>query len=606
MTPASSSYSSIKPALGGLVALIILTATVLVVGFHLLDARITRMLRASDLDISTTMLERELQDGYRFLALASDDLIGPDREQFLDTFVLDFSQRIERLDHLEQRVREMSEAAGSETGASVSNQVAELRESWSRALGHMEIRPEEATIELMLTSDPLSESLLGDLVPRLLAEAATMKANATVEFERISNLSILAMLVVFVLVFVAVVVLVSHIVVVLKQQQVMERELHDAVLHAKDANVAKSRFLSNMSHELRTPMNGVIGMANVLEAQSLPKNQRTMVDVLKTSADATLALINDILDFESIEAGKVTLESRGFELAEVVKRIERLATAQLTEKPISFHVHQMGDVPTHVEGDEHRLTQILTNLVSNAIKFTDKGQVELQVSVDEDNNLLLQVSDSGIGIPADRLDSLFDAFSQGDDSIRRRYGGTGLGLSITRSLVHMMNGSMTVASEPGRGSVFSVSLPLLEIAPDEEAIDDEPTVPVLDEGLTLLCVDDNPLNIEVARYLLQESGVTFRAAESGREALAMLAEEPADVVLMDCHMVGMDGFETSLRIRELYPQTAVMALTADATVQTMERCERSGMQGFVTKPFTPDSLMTAIHAVLDGNPVREK
>ena len=605
MRSASNSYSSIKPALGGLVALIVLTATVLVVGFHLLDARITRMLRASELHVSTTMLERELQDGYRFLALASDDLIGPDREQFLGTFVLEFSQRIVRLDSLDHRVQVLSKSAGLESGAEISEKVTELRESWSRVLGHMEHRPEEATVELMLTSDALSEALLGDLVPRLLAETASVESKATLQFEQISNLSIVVMLVVFVLVFVAVVVLVSHIVVALKQQLVMERELHDAVLKARDASVAKSRFLSNMSHELRTPMNGVIGMANVLEAQPLPENQRTMVDVLKTSADAALALINDILDFESIEAGKITLESRGFELAEVVKRIERLAAAQLTEKPILFHVHQTGDVPTHVEGDEHRLTQILTNLVSNAIKFTEKGQVELQVSVDDDKNLLLQISDSGIGIPADRLDSLFDAFSQGDDSIRRRYGGTGLGLSITRSLVHMMNGSMTVASEPGRGSVFSVSLPLLIAEPTGSEAEGEASIPELDQGLTLLCVDDNPLNIEVARYLLQETGVSFRSAESGREALDMLAKEPVDVVLMDCHMVGMDGFETSLKIRKLYPQTAVMALTADATVQTMDRCERSGMQGFVTKPFTPKSLMTAIHAVLNAAPVRE-
>lgn len=598
MTPAPRSHGSIKPALGGLVALIVITATVLVAEYHLLNSRMDRMLQASDLHVSTTLLEREMLDGYRFLSLSSDDLLGPQREVFVRDFVEGFSRRIERLDSLNDRVREASRVAGLQSGLLVSDQVVQLEESWSRVLDNLEFSQEEAMVELMITSDPLSNELLGRLVPGLLAETADIEATATAEFEQISSLSMIVMLVVFVGVFVAVVVLVSHIMVVLREQKAMEENLRTAVLRAQDANVAKSRFLSNMSHELRTPMNGVIGMANVLAAQPLPDNQRTMVDVLKTSADAALALINDILDFEAIEAGKVALESRAFAVSAVAERIERLAIAQLVDKPITFHVHVHDDVPAQVEGDEDRLTQILTNLVSNAIKFTEEGQVSLEISWHQEKGARFEVRDTGIGIPAEKLDSLFDSFRQGDDSIRRRYGGTGLGLSITRSLVHMMHGSITVDSEPGRGSVFAVTLPLPQVFPETAAVVEQPESPGFARVLTLLCVDDNPLNIEVARYLLQDTGVVFRAAESGKEALTLMESESVDVVLMDCHMVGMDGFETTLKIRERYPDTAVLALTADATLETQRRCEQSGMQGFITKPFTPASLMQAIQDVL--------
>ncbi|MDA0873753.1 MAG: ATP-binding protein [Bacteroidetes bacterium] len=600
-------------ALGGLMALMVVTMIVVFTAFQLQDSRLKRMVLASRLHASTTALERELTDANRYFTLASDDMLGSRRTYAVDEFVRDFSRRMRRIDSLGNDVGKQVREAQLEPGDLLVDRVDALLSSWARVLDNLEDHQAEATMELMSTTDPLSFELLSETVPAFLRDTRQMESGATRQYERIRRLSISMIVMVFLGAYITALILISHIMGALSEKRALAESLREAMLKAESASQAKSRFLSNMSHELRTPMNGVIGMANVLAAQPLPGNQRTMVDVLKTSADTALTLINDILDFEAIEAieaGKVRLESRVFTMASVVDRIRGLAAAQLTDKPITFQVRCAEDVPERLRGDEGRLIQVLTNLTSNAIKFTERGSVRLDISYGPARRVTFAVQDSGIGIPAEQLDRLFDSFRQGDDSIRRRYGGTGLGLSITRSLVHMMQGSIMVESTVGKGSTFTVSLPFEEEAVLPSQVSESSVAAMteassgggepqehhieLGRGLTLLCVDDNPINIEVARYLLEDSGLTFLSAESGEAALEVLKDHPVDVVLMDCHMDGMDGFETAQRIRERHGHIPVLALTADATLSTRRRCQESGMADIITKPFTPASLLQAI------------
>ena len=367
---------------------------------------------------------------------------------------------------------------------------------------------------------------------------------------------------------------------------------------ARAAAVAKSQFLANMSHEIRTPMNGVLGHAQHLAELGLDAEQRSVVDDILRSGEALLQVLDDVLDFSKLEAGKLRIDSAPFEPRALADDLVVLLGPKARENGIALETEIDAGVPFWLVGDAGRIRQVLVNLGGNAVKFTKQGRVVLRVRCDAIEaavaTLRFEVSDTGIGIPASALETIFDAFTQADASTTRRFGGTGLGLSISRELVQRMGGELGVSSEVGRGSSFWFVLPLpVCAAPLVSPRERFAARSTAGRALRVLAAEDNPVNQRVLRRLLERLGCSVDLASDGAEAVSRLESGEYDLVLMDCQMPGIDGFEATRRIRSLAGSKAripIVAVTAHALEGDRERCLAAGMDDYVTKPLRPDSL----------------
>jgi signal transduction histidine kinase/AmiR/NasT family two-component response regulator len=376
---------------------------------------------------------------------------------------------------------------------------------------------------------------------------------------------------------------------------------------AEEASEAKSRFLANMSHELRTPLNGVLGMAQALAAQKLGPVEEDMVAAITDSSDTLMAIINDILDLSKIEAGKIEIAPVNADLRHCLAMLHKLFLPRAEEKRIHFTLNMDGGIPPLMQFDPVRVRQCVSNLISNAIKFTEQGGVEISAISERlpDGNfrVVVDVTDTGIGMDEAVCGKLFSAFTQANSTTTRRFGGTGLGLAITRKLATLMDGDVSVRSAPGEGSTFSFVFFAAPAQFEISAADQEPAPINLAElaGLRVLAVDDNAINRKVVHVFLEPQGVYVSDAANGREALDKLASEPFDLVLLDVHMPIMDGAETIARIREsgeLWAPITVMALTADALPGDRERFLDMGMNGYLAKPLDQRELLAKISTLM--------
>ncbi len=382
----------------------------------------------------------------------------------------------------------------------------------------------------------------------------------------------------------------------------MVEALHERSLAAEAATIAKSQFLATISHELRTPMNGVIGMLDLLMATRLDSHQALRASTALESARGLLVLLNDILDFSKLESGQVSVETIAFSPRELLEHLDDLLSPRAEAKGLTLSCVVAPTVPAWLLGDPTRLSQILVNLIGNALKFTEHGQVEVEVTYEPEATgaeLRLEVRDTGIGLSADEQALIFRRFVQADASTTRRFGGTGLGLAISKQLVELMGGDIGVSSEPGIGSRFWVKLgAAVAAAPDNIAVD--PAAPIFDRALKILAADDHPVNRMVVRMYLEAAGHEVVLANDGAEALAALDKAPFDLIVMDIQMPVMDGLAATRSIRALPGPECdipIIALTANAMAGDRERYLAQGMNAYVAKPIEPGVLLDAVARV---------
>jgi signal transduction histidine kinase/ActR/RegA family two-component response regulator len=366
---------------------------------------------------------------------------------------------------------------------------------------------------------------------------------------------------------------------------------------AEKASRAKSEFLANMSHELRTPMSVIMGALEFLQKSAPTPEQRKLLDLSSTSAQRLLGIIDDLLDISRIEAGRIKIEERSFDLRECVRQVMEMFSPSAREKGLRLSWQVAPHLPGHVMSDPDRLTQVLINLVGNAVKFTERGEISLNVQ-EVGAELVFMVQDTGIGIPGDKIDQIFQPFTQVDSSLTKRHRGTGLGLAISRELVVLMGGTINVKSREGEGSLFSFSIPLRPAELVDESSRVETTPKTGSRPIRILLAEDEPSVRDMVTMTLEGQGMAVTIAETGLQAVAKWKEEKFDLILMDLQMPEMDGLEATRLIRELEcareEKTCIFALTAHVRPEDRERCMSAGMNGCLAKPLRLEKMVSLI------------
>ncbi|MCH2198664.1 MAG: ATP-binding protein [Flavobacteriales bacterium] len=376
-------------------------------------------------------------------------------------------------------------------------------------------------------------------------------------------------------------------------------ELQEAMEATEASSRAKSEFLSNMSHEIRTPLNAIVGLTEILRMQELPDKGAELVQNVKHSADTLMSLINDILDFSAIESGKISFEETNFDFPYICRRLKETFRHQASEKGLKFVLTIDDDIPQQLIGDPTKLNQVLINLIGNALKFTDVGKIrmdaELIEKTDDTVRIQIEVTDSGVGIPEDRVDSIFQKFEQAESSTKRKFGGTGLGLAITKELIELQGGKIWVESTYGKGSTFGFELGYkigqgsTITDASSEVINTETDI----NGLRILLAEDIEMNQYLMKQIFSQWNIVPDIAENGLVVLEKMASAEYDILLLDMHMPEMDGLETATNIRAgkvKQKDIPIVGLTADVFTETRDALLKAGVTSFLTKPINIPQL----------------
>ncbi|MDQ2084906.1 ATP-binding protein [Herbivorax sp. ANBcel31] len=404
------------------------------------------------------------------------------------------------------------------------------------------------------------------------------------------------------------------------EQKIIQNELNRAKTAAESASTMKSQFLANMSHEIRTPMNGILGFLDLLYGTDLSLEQKDYVKEAKVASEMLLYLINDILDFSKIEAGKLVIEETVFSIKTCVENVISIFMPKVSEKNIVIETKIHSSVPEKVIGDSNRLRQILMNLIGNAVKFTEQGKINIDVFAEKQlkggDTIKIEVKDTGIGIEKEKINKLFNPFTQEDSSTTRKYGGTGLGLAISKKLLELMNGKIFVESELGKGSIFKVFIPFSKYKNEKNHLigdnshqnkanyfDKNKTLikaNIDNKDIKVLLVEDNEINIKVLSTMLKKLNIICDIAVNGEEAVEAIKEKNYDIVFMDCQMPVMDGYQATKEIRKMEEDkkhTIIVALTANAMDGDNEKCINSGMDSYLSKPVNKDNFLKVIQNI---------